>query len=305
MADENTPRLAYLAAMAGEETTLPPADTRDLKWMAKILGQDVETEPVQSPEEAYLKAIYENGGGGGGGSSVTVEQLNVTKNGTTTAPSGKAYSPVVVAVPNTYTSAMAGKVVRSQGGSGYTLAAQTARAAAITENGTYTTTYNNSVTVNVPNPSTGTLEITEDGTYDVTNYASVTVSVGGGGGGGGGTFYLYEADYYEQQEVDTFVDPNQRNFYWIGAGVTSTQLGHASGSLDYENEDRLEFNQDLFVDSGTVAGLSGYWAYYPNSTIAIFATNSNGFYFSPGAAYALYQDQREENELFTYGEVTV
>lgn len=39
-------------------------------------------------------------GGGGGGSSVTVEPLTVTQNGTTTAPSGKAYSPVIVDVPN-------------------------------------------------------------------------------------------------------------------------------------------------------------------------------------------------------------
>lgn len=38
--------------------------------------------------------------GGGGGSSVTVEPLTVTQNGTTTAPSGKAYSPVTVNVPN-------------------------------------------------------------------------------------------------------------------------------------------------------------------------------------------------------------
>jgi hypothetical protein len=36
---------------------------------------------------------------GGGGSSITVEPLTVTQNGTTTAPSGKAYSPVTVNVP--------------------------------------------------------------------------------------------------------------------------------------------------------------------------------------------------------------
>ena len=36
--------------------------------------------------------------GGGGGSSVTVESLSVTTNGTYTAPTGKAYSPVSVNV---------------------------------------------------------------------------------------------------------------------------------------------------------------------------------------------------------------
>lgn len=39
------------------------------------------------------------GGSGGGGSSVTVEPLSVTSNGTYTAPSGSAYSPVTVNVP--------------------------------------------------------------------------------------------------------------------------------------------------------------------------------------------------------------
>lgn len=41
----------------------------------------------------YVRALMEGGG------SVTVEQLNVTENGTYTAESGKAYSPVVVNVP--------------------------------------------------------------------------------------------------------------------------------------------------------------------------------------------------------------
>lgn len=41
----------------------------------------------------YVRALMEGGG------SVTVEQLNVTENGTYTAEAGKAYSPVVVNVP--------------------------------------------------------------------------------------------------------------------------------------------------------------------------------------------------------------
>lgn len=36
---------------------------------------------------------------GGGGSSVTVEALSATENKTYTAPSGKAYNPVTVNVP--------------------------------------------------------------------------------------------------------------------------------------------------------------------------------------------------------------
>ena len=85
--------------------------------------------------------------GGGGGSSVTVEPLTVTQNGTQTAPSGKAYSPVTANVPNSYGASDEGKVV-----SNGALVAQTAHAP-VTANGTIDTTLNNSVTVNVPNPN--------------------------------------------------------------------------------------------------------------------------------------------------------
>lgn len=68
--------------------------------------------------------------GGGGGGDITVESLSVTANGIYSAPSGKAYSPV---------------------------------------------------TVNVPNPSTGTKTITSNGTYDVTAFAEALVNIAGGG----------------------------------------------------------------------------------------------------------------------------
>lgn len=47
--------------------------------------------------DPIIRKIQENRGGGGG-SSITVESLSVTANGTYTAPTGKAYSPVDVSV---------------------------------------------------------------------------------------------------------------------------------------------------------------------------------------------------------------
>lgn len=44
-------------------------------------------------------------GGGEGGGDITVEALSVTENGTYTAPSGKAYSPVTVNVPSDFSTA--------------------------------------------------------------------------------------------------------------------------------------------------------------------------------------------------------
>lgn len=87
----------YLAKAAGQDTALPDVPlTRVEQYMAKIAGQDVAIPNVPLTRlEQYLAAIAE----GGGGSSVTVEPLTVTSNGTQTAPSGKAYSPVTVNVP--------------------------------------------------------------------------------------------------------------------------------------------------------------------------------------------------------------
>lgn len=113
---------------------------------------------------------------GSGGSGVSVDELSVSENGTYTALSGHAYSPVTVDVPNSYDVSDEGKVVSNGALVGQTSATKTA-------NGTYDTTLNNEVVVNVPGivPS-GTKSITENGTYDVTDFASANVNVSGGGG---------------------------------------------------------------------------------------------------------------------------
>lgn len=52
----------------------------------------------------YYSSLFASKLNGGGGGGVTVEPLTVTENGTYTAPSGKAYSPVNVGVPVGWTS---------------------------------------------------------------------------------------------------------------------------------------------------------------------------------------------------------
>lgn len=145
------------------------------------------------------------------GGDITVQSLTVTENGTTTAPTGKAYSPVIVnvpasavdtgtkniisngnnqdvvgyakvnvAVPNSYSAADEGKVVSSGA-----LVSQTS--ATFTSNGTYDTTTNDEVVVNVSGgtPTLITKTITANGTYsaeddDADGYSEVTVNVSGG-----------------------------------------------------------------------------------------------------------------------------
>ena len=123
---------------------------------------------------------------------VTLESLSVTANGDYTPGAGvDGYDEVHVAVPNSYAAGDEGKVVKNG-----SLVAQAARASQITQNGTYDTTENNSVTVNVSGGGgSATLiekSISANGTYNASSdnadgYSKVVVNVSGGGGGGGGT----------------------------------------------------------------------------------------------------------------------
>ena len=86
----------------GNTLTTVNNTTKTLKTAGKYMEGDVVLTDVT--EEYIGGAVYQDQDGylvlsdQGSGSSVTVEALNVTQNGTYTAPTGKAYSPVTVSV---------------------------------------------------------------------------------------------------------------------------------------------------------------------------------------------------------------
>lgn len=104
---------------------------------------------------------------GGGGGDITVEALSVTENGSYSA-SGKAYSPVTVNVPNSYSASDEGKVVDNGA-----LVAQTSDT--VTQNDTYDTTLINSLTVNV---SGGIVKHTGSVTYASNQKSMVVTGLG-------------------------------------------------------------------------------------------------------------------------------
>ena len=111
--------------------------------------------------------FYESGGGG-----VIVEQLNVSAAGTYTAPTGTAYSPVVVpsgteGTPTATKGAVSGNSVSVT--------------PSVTNTGGYisgSTKTGTTVTVSASELVSGTKSITSSGTTDVTNYASANVPSG-------------------------------------------------------------------------------------------------------------------------------
>lgn len=204
---------AALQNMLGAANELEPAQSRIEKILYNMLGYDVEMEPTQSRIEALLKQILEQGGPGGGG-EITRERLDVAQNGTYTAPSGKAYTPVVVAVPNSYAAADEGKVVKNGA-----LAAQ--GSATVTENGSVDTTEISAVTVAVPVPVLEALSAPANGTYTPTAghaFNSVVVNVPSSGGGTDlAAADVYVADYLSTTDLTiTLGAVNRYQRYLVG-----------------------------------------------------------------------------------------
>ena len=88
----------FYSRIAGESGAVLEPVTRKEHFLARIAGDaDAKVLEPKTRTEQFLQQIIDSGGGGGG--EITVEALTATENGVYTAPTGKAYTPVTVAVP--------------------------------------------------------------------------------------------------------------------------------------------------------------------------------------------------------------
>lgn len=239
-------------------------------------------------EIALAKAI-------GGGPSVTVEELNVTQNGTTTAPSGKAYSPVNVAVPNSYSAGDEGKVVNNGA-----LVAQTAHAT-VTENGTIDTTLNNSVVIDVPQGGGGSVSSNAvnfrdyDGTivaaYSAADFAALTALPANPSHDGltaqGWNWTLVKAKAYvakygrlEIGQMYITDDGKTRVYIHLEQGRTSPMLGVCpNGTVDVDWGDGTAHDTLTGTSTSTVKWTPKHAYAAPGDyVIKLTVTGSMGFY---------------------------
>lgn len=139
------------------ESNVASGKTFHRKDGTKVTGTAEMAQASYSNQTITLTNGFPVSVGGGG---VDVTPLSVTENGTYTAPSGTAYTPVTVAVP------------------------QPGGEIDITTNGIKNVAAYATANVRVPASAvdTGTKDITENGTHDVVGFANVNVNVASGGG---------------------------------------------------------------------------------------------------------------------------
>ena len=149
-----------------------------------LTGKDYQDSSYRGARKASLKAI-DNGATGGGGEPAVIESIDITANGTYTAPTGvDGYSPVNVAVPEVIKEVE--KIVEVK-------IPPVLEDKNIASNGTFSASSGfdglGTVVVNVPErvPVVESIDITANGTYTppqgVDGFNSVIVNVASSGGG--------------------------------------------------------------------------------------------------------------------------
>lgn len=199
----------------------------------------------------YDILLAKNLSGGGGGGDITVESLSVTANGTYSAPSGKAYSPVVANVPNSYTASDEGKVV-----SNGALVSQTSQT--IDTNGTYDTTLKDEVVVDVPTGGGGSNIVKGNFNFDTSGNHDITIPYSGDG-------YILQLFIYPKDAARNYdiMDAHWRNcIKFLLAFKQKTSLTpNYSGSAD----ENAVYCERLYGASNSTDTLSNAWAQTRNA----------------------------------------
>lgn len=224
-------------------------------------GGAEDLNAVLTEQEALIAELQDTlrGKAAGGGEVVepVIKPLEVTENGTYTAPDGvDGYSPVTVNVPIP---------------DGYIVPSGTKT---ITENGTHDAREFESVDVNVPIPDgyikpSGELEVTENGTHDVTQYASVEVNVPTGGGGGDLPAGYSRVDYIQfdgTQTVDTGIICNQNTKIQLAFTRERSTQHYLYGVASSDNT------------ASVTAYMGGSWRFGNKSVSKVPTTNADMIY---------------------------
>lgn len=162
--------------------------------------------------------------GKGGGGDITVESKSIGANGTYTAPTGKAYSPVTVNVPNSYAAGDEGKVV-----SNGALVAQGSDT--VRQNGTVDTTLINSLTVNVSGGGGSNWTLIGSAEFEVNTSSTTEATVG--------DVELSSYDFNKDDIIWIHIrdKAGKRNGYFYGNDTIfpnlTTANGNPNGTLNY------------------------------------------------------------------------
>ena len=174
---------------------------------------------------------------------------NITENGTTDVTQ---YASANVNVPNSYSASDEGKVV-----SNGALVAQTAHSK-VTQNGTYDTTNNNTIEVDVSGGGGSILvskTITQNGTYDPADdnadgYSEVTVNVSGGGS---------PVIYNNDRTLAVYLDQTNNRIVWYFMGFEKTASDAQIPPEMILSQSGLMYSKAYGSDKETQIGQIGFY----------------------------------------------